>query len=230
MKKSHKKFWDAEYQNPLHLAISMKHSEDMEKWTRYMIRRFGKSKLNVTTSVLDLGCGNGRNILWLAEQFHIHGTGYDISSEAVRHAQQIAMSKSYQLSFSVRNLNEPIPLPDNSQNIVLDLMASHFLKAEERKRLIAEIHRVLKPGGYLLYKTFLLDEDQHAARLIAEHPAGEQNSYIHPKMGVLEHVSTRAEIEELYEPFLILHEFHASHRHTGKNGKRRSVTVYAEKQ
>lgn len=228
-KRSGQAFWDAEYKEGGHLALSMNPSEDLEKFTRWLIREEGQKTLNVMASVLDIGCGNGRNLLWLGEAFGIHGTGYDISAVAVRQANQGAKTRQLSLSFDVLSLTEAIPLPDDSQTIVLDMMVSHFLNREGRERLVREIHRVLRPGGYLFYKTFLLDEDKHAERMITENPGGEENTYIHPKIGVAEHVSSLEEIEVLYSQYFTIHKVYKSHRHKGKHAKRRSVSVYMEK-
>jgi SAM-dependent methyltransferase len=228
-KRSGQAFWDAEYKEAGHLALSLNPSEDLEKFTRWLEREEGHRILNITSSVLDLGCGNGRNILWLAETYGMRGVGYDISGEAVRQAERLAKQENLNLTFGARSIGEPIPLPDESATIALDMMTSHFLKAEERTKLIAEILRVLKPGGYFFYKTFLLDEDKHAKRMITENPADEENTYIHPKIGVAEHVSTEEEIEKLYGEFFTIHKISKSHRHKGKHAKRRSISVYMQK-
>lgn len=228
-KRSGQAFWDAEYKDGGHLALSMTQSEDLEKFTRWLAREYGNSALNVTSSVLDLGCGNGRNLIWLAEEFAVRGIGYDISTEAVKQAKRHAMSAHLPLTFEARSIAGLLLVPDDSQSLVLDMMASHFLKEEERHALIREIHRVLRPGGFLFYKTFLLDEDKHAKRLISENPAGEDNTYIHPKIGVAEHVSTEDEIDALYGTFFTVHKISRSHRHKGKYAKRRSITVYLQK-
>lgn len=222
-------FWDAEYKEGGHLALSLNPSEDLEKFTRWLEREDGKKVLNITASALDLGCGNGRNLLWLSETYGMRGVGYDISREAIKQAERLAKEENLNLIFETRSLVEPVPLPDESQTIVLDMMASHFLNEENRKKLITDIFRVLKPGGYFFYKTFLLDEDQHAKRMIAENPAGEKNTYIHPKIGVAEHVSTEEEIEELYGAHFEILKIQKSHRHKGKHAKRRSIVVYMQK-
>ncbi len=228
-KRSGQAFWDAEYKEGGHLALSVTQSEDLEKFTRWLEREYGKSLLNVTSSVLDMGCGNGRNLIWIAGQYGMRGVGYDISAQAVNQAKKQSLALGLKLTYEARSIAGPIPLPDNSQTLVLDMMTSHFLKADERILLIEEIHRVLRPGGFLFYKTFLLDEDIHAKRMIEENPTEEKNTYIHPKIGVPEHVSTQDEIEELYGKFFTIHKIHKSHRHRGKGAKRRSITVYLEK-
>ena len=226
---SGKGFWNNEYRDGGHLALSMNPSEDLEKFTRWLIREQGKKILNVKGSVLDLGCGNGRNLLWLSETFHLHGIGYDISEEAIQQASRSTQKKNLPLKYTARSISGTFEVPDASQDIVLDMMTSHFLKQQEREVLIQEIYRVLKPGGFLFYKTFLLDEDANAKRMLKESPGTEHNTYIHPKIGVPEHVSTQEEIETLYEPYFTLHKIYKSHRHKGKDAKRRSITAYFEK-
>jgi len=222
-------FWEAEYKDGGYLALSVNPSEDLEKFTRWLTREYGNSLLNITASVLDLGCGNGRNLVWLGETFGVHGMGYDISSEAVKQAERRTKELELSFSYEARSIAGVLPIPDESQTIVLDMMTSHFLKAEERTKLIEEIHRILKPGGFLFYKTFLLDEDRHAKRMLKENPGEEEHTYIHPEIGVAEHVSTLEEIEETYGKYFTIHKVYKSHRHTGKFAKRRSVSLYMEK-
>jgi SAM-dependent methyltransferase len=110
------------------------------------------------------------------------------------------------------------------------MMTSHFLSTEERVGLYAEITRVLKPGGWLFFKTFLRDEDLHAERLLKENPANEEGSYMHPRIGVPEHVFTEAEVVEMLDRDFLIHNIIKSHRHhaRGRGAKRRSISVYAE--
>ena len=224
-----KEFWNAEYKDGGHLALSTNQSEDLEKFTRWLERESGRKSLNVTASVLDLGCGNGRNLIWLSETFGVHGVGHDVSQEAVAQAKKRTAELGLPLTYDAKSVAGIIPLPDNSQTIVLDMMTSHFLTAEERAALIEEIYRVLKPGGFLFYKTFLLDEDRHAHRMLKENPGAEENTYIHPEIGVAEHVSTQEEIDDTYGRRFVIHKIHKSHRHRGENAKRRSIVIYAEK-
>jgi len=222
-------FWNHEYKEAEHFALSETESEDLAKFTRWLHREYGDSILNVTASVLDLGTGNGRNLCWLAETFGVHGVGYDISSEAIKQARLRAERNKLPLTFEARSIGGVLAVPDESQTLVLDMMTSHFLTHTERLTLIKEIHRVLRPGGFLFYKTFLLDEDRNARRMIIEHPGDEENTYIHPEIGVPEHVSTQEEIEALYGTQFSVRKVERSHRHKGKFAKRRSITLYLEK-
>jgi SAM-dependent methyltransferase len=231
----HKTFWNKEYQTAAHFALSMNPSEDLEKFCRFLERGEGKKSLNVTMKALDIGCGNGRNLFYLADTYGVRGIGRDISDEAIKQAKIEEAKRGYPegaMDFKVGSIEDPIDLPDKSVKLVLDMMVSHFLREEGRKNLKKEVLRVLKPGGWYFFKTFLADEDQNVERLLREFPADEPGSYIHPRMGVYEHVYSEAEIYEFFEPEFTIHKIERSYRHVTTDGrahKRRTMSVYMQK-
>ncbi len=222
-----------------HLMLSDEPAEDLEKFTRFLEREHGKKFLNVTALALDLGCGNGRNLVYLAKKFGMRGIGYDTSEVAIAQAKKAASdsvknpgSGQNGLQFFVRSISEPIPLPDASVTIALDMMSSHVLKRAEREALRTEILRVLKPGGWLFFKSFLLDEDSHAKRLLRESPADEEGMYIHPEMKTAEYVWTEESAREFFEPYFTIHRIEKSFKHKHADGsawKRRTIVAYLEK-
>ena len=225
-----KGFWNKEYNHAGHLALSNNPSEDLMKFTKWLERNDAFGGLNSHSHILDLGCGNGRNLIYLAKTYKITGIGYDISNEAI--TQAIELSKDLKLKYETRSIAGPIALPDESQDLILDMMTSHFLSYGEREELYEEIARLLKPGGWFYFKTFLRDEDSHAERLLRENPAEEKGSYIHPKIGVAEHVFTEIEIEQILTKNFRIHKMLRSHKHRDEKGhaaKRRSISVYAER-
>ncbi len=245
-----KKFWNQEYAQAEYLALSARPSENLIKFTRWLEREYGKGWLNKWTTVLDLGCGNGRHLIYLNQTFGCRGYGYDISEEAIKQAINHAGSSANgpnlgrsasgnpklkplatSLNFEVRSLTEALPLADQSVDLALDMMSSHVLRQTERERLRDEVLRVLKPRGYLLFKTFLAEGDIHTKRLLREHPAGEPGSYIHPELGVYEHVWTIDEIKDFFGPYFEVRKIEKSHKHIlhGRAHKRRYVVVYLEK-
>ena len=225
-----KDFWNKQYKTPTHLALSDEPSEDLVKFTRYLLREHGKAYLNVTAKAADLGCGNGRNLIFLSKEFGVHGLGYDTSDVAIREAK--AAAKDLPLEFKVASLTDPIPLPDASVMIALDMMASHFLKKAEREALRAGIVRALRPNGWLFFKSFLLDEDLNAARMLRSNPGPEEGMYIHPEIGVPEYVWTEQGVREFFEPYFTIHKIEKSYKHRHSDGsawKRRTISAYLQK-
>jgi SAM-dependent methyltransferase len=222
-------FWDNEYKNASHLKLSTEASADLLKFTRWLQRQKDAPPLTKNASVLDVGCGNGRNIIYLANTFHIIGTGYDISNSAITSA--IHASQDLPISYKTRSMAGPLDLENDSQLLVLDMMSSHFLSSKEREFLRDEIYRILSPGGFLFMKTFLADDDLHTRRLLRDHPGKEPNSYIHPVIGVAEYVYDEETLLSFLSKRFSIKKVYRSHKHKlhGKARKRRTISIYAQK-
>ncbi|MEN9922439.1 MAG: hypothetical protein RL097_716 [Candidatus Parcubacteria bacterium] len=222
-------FWDAEYKNPQHLKLSENVSEDLAKFTRWLLRSESQHLLTAGNSVYDAGCGNGRNLIFLAREFGMKGFGIDISTAAI--AQAKILSNELPIEYLVGSAGTTIPLADESQSLTLDMMTSHFLERSDREQLRDEFFRVLVPGGYLFMKTFLKDEDLHTARLLKDHPGVEVGSYIHPIMGVPEYVYSEEELVAFLSERFIVRKIYRSHKHSfhGQARKRRTISIYVEK-
>ncbi len=222
-------FWETEYKTGNHLALSTNPSEDFLKFLRWLERESGRKDLNPTMSAIDLGCGNGRNLMYLGQTYSMRGIGIDISTQAI--AQATKASSGMQLKFQVGSIADALPVADESQILAIDAMSSHVLSHAERKHLFGEVARVLRPGGWYFFKTFLLDEDTHAKRLLRDNPGSEEGSYIHPVIGVAEYVFGEDEIISLVEEYFSVHKTLKSHGHLRKGtaAKRRSISIYAQK-
>lgn len=226
-----KNFWEKEYKKPRHLALSDDPAEDLSKFVKWTKRNAEWDPFPKGASVLDIGCGNGRNILALSEEFKMDGIGLDIAASAIEQAKAKAKEKKLPIEFRVLEIEGALPLPDQSVDIVLDMMTSHFLSKEGRTLLASEIARVLKPYGWCFFKTFILDGDSHAKRLLRDNKGSEEGNYLHPKIGVEEHVYTDEEIYDLFSSKFKIHKMLKSYRHVldGKPHKRRTVSVYMER-
>ncbi len=226
-------FWNREYTEGEHFSLSDKPGSELVKFTRWFRGEQGHMDLS-QMQVLDVGCGNGRNLIYLADQYGASGAGFDLSESAVASAR--ASAEKLGISSSVRfyqhNLAEVIPESDQTYELILDMMVSHCLRSTERSRYKREVLRLLQPGGFMMIKTFLREGDQHAARMMRDHPGGEPNSYIHPMIGIYEYVTTEAAFREFWEDEFIIHLLHKSHGYQHWGGvpyKRRYMVAYLER-
>jgi SAM-dependent methyltransferase len=90
----------------------------------------------------DLGCGNGDFLKYL-EGRAAFGYGIDTAIDSTLNNDR--------LSFKSGNLNERIPLDDESVDVVTSLaVIEHLWKPDV---FLEEILRILKPGGYCLMTT-----------------------------------------------------------------------------
>ncbi len=104
-------------------------------------------------SVLELGCGQGRDTLFFAKEgFQVTALDYSEAGllKLQGSAREIGVSGLIDTRFF--DVRKPLPFPDGS----FDACYSHMLlcmelSTEELRFLLGEIHRVLKPGGLVLY-------------------------------------------------------------------------------
>jgi ubiquinone/menaquinone biosynthesis C-methylase UbiE len=114
-------------------------------------RLVGLARLESGEAALDVGCGTGA--LALAAKDRVgpgsHVCGVDPSSEMVARARRKATRAGVDVRFETAAV-EALPFPDATFDAVLSSLMLHHLTEEGRGQGIAEIARVLKPGGKFL--------------------------------------------------------------------------------
>ena len=101
------------------------------------------------STVLDMGMGEGRNAVFLAQKGHIV-TGIDISSVAVRKAQLLAKEFEVRIKTIVGTLST-YPIKENSFDAII---CFYFVN----RKLIPNMMKWLKPGGIIIFEAHTLKE------------------------------------------------------------------------
>lgn len=96
--------------------------------------------------VLDLGCGNGRHLVHLARAgFDV--TGLDISISGLGLARRWLAEEGEQADTVLADFRCPFPLHSAAFDALLSTQVIHHATIAGVRQAIAEIHRVLAPGG-----------------------------------------------------------------------------------
>lgn len=99
------------------------------------------------TRVLEMGCGTGQLTVAAKERFpEAEVWGVDVGGPMVRYAHMRAMDLGVDVNFTQR-LAEDTKFPDNHFDLVFSHLMFHECSAQGSKDIIAEAHRILKPGG-----------------------------------------------------------------------------------
>lgn len=127
--------------------------KDMPGYERTLER--SRSFLGNGLTVLEVGCGTGTTALALAPYVgRIAGT--DVSSEMVAIAREKATARGCQNAEFTVAAAECAPGADGAYDAVLAFNLLHLVG--DRPSALANIHRLLKPGGLFISKTPCLSE------------------------------------------------------------------------
>lgn len=117
----------------------------------YLFDQLLKGRIDVSAKVLDAGCGGGRNIVYFLQNgFDV--SGVDSNPTAIQNVRDLAaqlLPTTSPDNFRVAKV-EDIPFANDSFDLVISSAVLHFATDEAHfDRMLAEMWRVLKPGGML---------------------------------------------------------------------------------
>lgn len=99
--------------------------------------------------ILDVGCGAGKQCFSYYDTLNGQAeiVGGDVSDELLAKAVEENKKRGTTIAFQQLNFNEPFAFEDNRFDLASCSFAIYY--AEDIPFTIKEMHRVLKPGGYL---------------------------------------------------------------------------------
>lgn len=133
-----KTYWDETYWEK-HLK-----EDDLENVEEIWIKKY-EDVLPKEGKVLDLGCGIGQYSRYFLDR------GYDVTaSDISKKALEYLSNKIPNIEVIQQDMSEKLKFKDNEFDIVFANLSIHFFSKSETEKLIAEIKRILKPGGYFV--------------------------------------------------------------------------------
>jgi ubiquinone/menaquinone biosynthesis C-methylase UbiE len=115
----------------------------------YLFDQLLKGRLSPGMSILDAGCGGGRNLVYfLRNGYEVHGV--DQNRTAIAQVRRIAstLRPSLPLENFVVSTVEEMPFPGESFDAVISSAVLHFARdVPHFQAMLGEMWRVLKPGG-----------------------------------------------------------------------------------
>jgi ubiquinone/menaquinone biosynthesis C-methylase UbiE len=142
-------------------------ARDIDKWMLEVL------PLEQGMKILDVGCGSGKQCFsYLA---HLNGkaniTGGDVSEDLLKKAEEENKKLGERIKFEELDFNKTFPYADGTYDLVSCSFAIYY--AENIPLTIKEMHRVLKPGGYL-FTTGPMPENKQMFYEIIEEATGKE--------------------------------------------------------
>jgi SAM-dependent methyltransferase len=134
------RWWDSFYEDRAKPCpfFGTSPDESLAKWVREGLIPPGRA--------LELGCGNGRNAIFLARQgFSVEGVDY--SQAAIAWAEHRIAEAGVAVSLTCRTVFELEP-EAGSCDLVYDSGCFHHIPPHRRKKYVELVVNALKPGGW----------------------------------------------------------------------------------
>lgn len=124
---------------------------------------YSGKNLDEFDSILDFGCGAGRQIQYFYDSKPSNITGCDPNAEHIQW-----LSSKYPLAnFYVSEFNPPLPFTDAQFDLIYSVSVFTHLSEKAQFSWLAELNRILRVGGVAL----LTIQGEHAARLTDKNKA-----------------------------------------------------------
>lgn len=175
-----------------------------EELIRFVTRNYGDKKKRNAVRFLEVGCGPGTNIWYLTRE-GFTAAGIDGSESALAKARERLMADGLIDNANGIDLRQgnfaSLPWDDETFDAVIDIEAIYANEMATIRSCIAEIHRVLKPGGLFFGKMFGTKTTGYGTGEIIEN-----NTSLEPTEGIgvgfgLFHFFSEDELRDLFRLF-----------------------------
>lgn len=191
-----KDIWDREHSNPelIHQLDTAGVARGVTKFWDWLSTKKDTGSLKG----IEIGCGKGRNVNWLAEQ-GVDMTGIDFSPSAISEARTRADTRNLQNAhFFVHDVTQPLHHKEDQYDFAVDCFATAAIEnIIGRKNAAKELTSIVKPEGHILVYTLSTD-DAYYQEMVKKNPGDELHTFIHPVNLSFEKSFTRAELLDLY--------------------------------
>lgn len=112
---------------------------------QYVSNFFRKKRVK---SILDLGCGVGRNLIPLAK-IGFDVSGIDYADEAIKQTKSLLEENKLRANLIEGDVYKKLPYEDHHFDAIVSIQVIQHAYETDLVKAIKEIYRILKPNGYI---------------------------------------------------------------------------------
>ncbi len=182
-----------------------------------ILKSFIDSQKISPCKTLDIGCGSGRNSIYLARKgFDV--TGVDLSDEAVKIARTKAGHSGVKCRFFQADLTMKKTVTRDTFDYILEWQVLHHIPFDERKQYINNVHSLICDDGLYLACSFSEDDSSFEG-------AGKTRQ---TSVGTTLFMSAKEELTKLYSPYFEIISLEDVSTE-GKKGTHKSILALLQK-
>lgn len=167
-------------------------------------------------AVLDVGCGAGVEVVRFARA-GARTVGVDLSEQAVMLTRQNLSHQGLDAGLTVAD-GEDLPFPDATFDYVFAHGVIQY--AADDKRVVAECHRVLKPGGVVLFQVYNRISWLHLLSRVMKTPLEHEDAPVLKRYSIAEFralLDAFSQVEIIPERFPVRSRLHKGWKGTAFN-------------
>lgn len=124
--------------------------------------------------VLDLGCGNAKDSLFLAQRgFSVHAI--DIDSKIIKNLKQEPKKEKLKINIIKADIRK-FPIKENTYDLILAINSLIFMKKSELQKIITKIKKGVKNNGIVIISGFTT-KDSSYLKLKKRYQSIEKNTF-----------------------------------------------------
>lgn len=132
-------------------------------------------KSNSVESVIDIGCGTGAHLIYLAEKGY-KCTGVDINRQMLRVAEEKAKRAGIQISLVEADIKNWLILQDYQEKFDASIWIRNTLSSIEDVKLALESqHKILRPKGIIIFDILHPDSGDYKGEILNMDVVGQDN-------------------------------------------------------
>lgn len=136
-------FWEETYKNDDFLTFGPEPNTSLVEAEKY---------LNISDNIIDVGCGDGHNVLYLAKKGYQNIEAFDLSKNAIAKLKRFAAKDNLNINAWVDNLCE---VSFHKQyRLIMSFGTLHFVPKEDWHKFILEAKRATEVGGINIIQIF----------------------------------------------------------------------------
>lgn len=159
----------------------------------YLLDHILKGRFTPEMRILDVGCGEGRNLVYFIRQgFDVWGIDQDSAALRMLRMYGRSLHPDFDPEKFIEDDAADISLPPESFDGMISSAVLHFAQDHVHfRKMFAELNRLLRPGGLLFIRTAMLSGIENEAQ-----PLGENGRYLLPD-GSERYLLSTAMLEDL---------------------------------